>query len=137
MKKEFDNIFGIGNKNDAYAKFFIGQSYLNMLNLEGVTVANVTFEPGCRNNWHIHQASQGGGQILLAVSGIGIYQEWNESPRILKPGDVVYIKPGVKHWHGASLNSWFAHIAIEIPGENASTKWLEAVNNEDYVKVNQ
>ena len=132
---EKENIFGLGNPNDAFAEFFIGNSYLNPLvdfedNL--MFVANVTFEPGCRNNWHIHHAKYGGGQILICVAGNGWYQEEGCEARSLKPGDVVEIKPGVKHWHGAQKNSWFSHIALEVPGQDCSSEWLEEVDDEHY-----
>ena len=121
--KEFEgkNIFGLGAENTAYAKFFIGRSYLNPLTAPGdgkPGYANVTFEPGCRNNWHIHHAAKGGGQLLLCTAGEGWYQEWGKAPRSLKAGDVVEIPAEVKHWHGAKKDSWFAHIAVEVPGEN-------------------
>ena len=127
--------FKIGNKNDAYSQYFDGQSYLNMLSLEQVVVANVTFEPACRNHWHIHHASQGGGQILLVTAGRGYYQEWGKEARELHPGDVVNIPPNVKHWHGAAKDSWFQHLAIEVAGENSSNEWCEAVSEEEYNKL--
>ena len=127
--------FKIGNKNDANAQYFDGQSYLNMLSLEQVVVANVTFEPACRNHWHIHHASQGGGQILLVTAGRGYYQEWGKEARELHPGDVVNIPPNVKHWHGAAKDSWFQHLAIEVAGENSSNEWCEAVSEEEYNKL--
>ena len=128
------HIFGLGRENSAYAKYFIGTSYLNALTspADGVFMANVTFEPACRNNWHIHHADKGGGQILLCVAGEGWYQEWGKPARALKPGDVVVIPPEVKHWHGAAKNSWFSHIAAEVPGENTSNEWLEEVTDEQY-----
>lgn len=129
---EFTTIFPTGPKNDAYAQYFVGQSYLNMLSLEQVVIGNVTFEPGCRNNWHIHHADKGGGQILLVTGGRGYFQEWGKPARELHPGDVVNIPAGVKHWHGAAPTSWFAHLAIEVPGENSSNEWLEPVNDADY-----
>lgn len=122
-------VFGIGEKNTAYAKYFIGQSYLNMLTTERVVTANVTFEPGCRNNWHIHHK---GGQILLVTSGRGYYQEWGKPAQELHAGDVVNISPEVKHWHGAAPNSWFAHVAIEVPADGASNEWCEPVDEEAY-----
>ncbi len=136
-KEEFneENTFGIGIPNDAYALYFIGNSYLNPLNEIGesaVFVANVTFEPGCRNNWHIHKASSGGGQILLCTAGEGWYQEEGEDPVSLVPGTVITIQPNVKHWHGAKKDSWFAHIAVEVPGEDAEAEWLEKVEDEYY-----
>ena len=136
MDEQFEkqNIFGLGNENSAYARYFIGKSYLNPLTPAGVSpfFANVTFEPGCRNNWHIHHAASGGGQILLCVAGKGWYQEWGKEPFSLKPGDVVVIPPEVKHWHGAQKDSWFSHIAVEVPGENTSNEWLEEVDDEHY-----
>lgn len=134
-KNKVDTIFPIGEPNDAYAQFFIGQSYLNMLTTTGLPIANVTFEPGCRNNWHIHHADKGGGQILLCTSGHGWYQEWGQPAKALEPGSVVNIPVGVKHWHGAAKDSWFAHIAIEVPGENNRNEWLEPINDEEYLRV--
>ena len=132
MHQEFTTVFARGAKNDAYAKYFVGQSYLNMLSLEQVVIGNVTFEPGCRNNWHIHHADKGGGQILLVTGGRGYYQEWGKEARELLPGDVVNIPSGVKHWHGAAPNSWFAHLAIEVPGENSRNEWCEPVAEKEY-----
>ncbi len=130
-------MFGLGQPNDAYAKYFTGNSYLNPLTDPEKTIflANVTFEPGCRNNWHIHHAAKGGGQILLCTDGRGWYQEWGQEARELHPGDVVTIPAGVKHWHGAAKDSWFSHIAFEAPGEGCSTEWLEAVDDEGYGKL--
>ena len=108
--------FAQGGANTAYARYFVGNSYLNMLSTEGVVIGNVTFEPGCRNNWHIHEAASGGGQILLCTSGRGWYQEWGKPARELHAGDVVHIPAGVKHWHGAARDSWFVHLAVEVPG---------------------
>lgn len=125
-------LFGLGEPNVAFAQYFVGKSYLKMLTTEGVPVANVTFEPGCRNNWHIHRADRGGGQILLCTSGRGWYQEWGEEARELHPGDVVTISAGVKHWHGAAKDSWFTHLAIEVPGEKTSNEWLEPVTDKQY-----
>ncbi|MDD4456018.1 MAG: cupin domain-containing protein [Syntrophotalea acetylenica] len=129
------DVFERGAENTAYANFFVGQSYLKILNTEGVVVANVTFEPGCRNHWHIHQAAKGGGQILLCTSGRGWYQEWGKPARALRTGDVVHIAPGVKHWHGAARDSWFTHLAVEIPGEEAGNKWLEPVGDQEYAAL--
>ena len=128
------NIFGLGEENSAYARYFTGKSYLNPLTEpgKGPFFANVTFEPGCRNNWHIHHAASGGGQILLCVAGEGWYREEGKPARSLRPGDVVVIPPEVKHWHGAKADSWFSHIAVEVPGENTSNEWLEAVTDEEY-----
>ena len=128
-------VFPIGVPNDAFAKYFIGQSYLAPLSTEQIGIFNVTFEPGCRNNWHIHHAAQGGGQILVCVAGRGYYQEDGKPARELHPGDVVNIPTGVKHWHGAAPDSWFSHLAVEVPGENASNEWLEPVSDEVYGKL--
>lgn len=122
----------IGEPNAGFAQYFIGQSYLKPLTMEQVPTFNVTFEPGCRNNWHIHHADEGGGQLLICVHGRGWYQEWGEDPRELHAGDVVNIPPNVKHWHGAAADSWFQHIAQEIPGKNTATEWCEPVNAEWY-----
>lgn len=129
------SVFETGGKNDAFAEFFTGQSYLNMLSTNQVGIANVTFEPKCRNNWHIHHAKSGGGQILLVTAGRGYYQEWGKEAIELKPGDVVNIPPEVKHWHGAAKDEWFQHIAVEVPAEDGSNEWLEAVSDEDYEKL--
>lgn len=129
---EFKDIFERGEKNTAFGKYFVGQSYLNMLSTEGVAVGNVTFEPGCRNNWHIHHK---GGQILLVTGGRGWYQEFGKPARELNPGDVVNIPPEVKHWHGAAKDSWFSHIAIEVPKEGASNEWCEPVSTDEYEKL--
>lgn len=125
-------VFPIGAPNDGYAQYFSGRSYLAPLSNEQVGIFNVTFEPGCRNNWHVHHASEGGGQILICVAGRGWYQAWNEQARLLAPGDVVNIPAGVKHWHGATQDSWFSHLAIEVPGKNARNEWLEPVNDTQY-----
>lgn len=129
------NVFPMGDKNTAFADYFIGQSYLNMLTTEGVSIGNVTFEPGCRSHWHIHQAAQGGGQILLCTAGEGWYQAWGQSPQKLRPGDVIIIAAGVKHWHGAAQDSWFVHLAVEIPGEAAQTEWLEPIDDMAYLAL--
>lgn len=136
-EKEFEteNVFGLGQPNDAFAQYFIGKSYLNLLTDPSKTslfLANVTFEPGCRNNWHIHHASSGGGQILICTAGFGWYQEEGKPAQSLKPGDVVTIPANVKHWHGAKKDSWFSHIAIEVPGEETSNEWCEPVTDEEY-----
>lgn len=125
-------MFPAGEKNVAFGQYFTGQSYLNMLTTEGVVIGNVTFEPGCRNNWHIHHAKSGGGQILLCTAGRGYYQEWGKEARELHPGDVVVISPEVKHWHGAAPDSWFAHLAVEVPGEETANEWCEPVSDEEY-----
>lgn len=135
-EKEFDkvNVFGKGQDNVAYAQYFIGNSYLNPLTQPGTPIfmANVTFEPGCRNNWHIHHAKKGGGQILICTAGQGWYQAEGKEAVDLKPGSVVYIPAEVKHWHGAKADSWFSHISVEVPGEDTSNEWLEPVSNEEY-----
>ena len=125
-------VFPIGRPNDAFSQYFIGQSYLAPVSREQVGIYNVTFEPRCRNNWHIHQAERGGGQILVCVAGSGWYQAWGEKPVRLSPGDAVNIPAGVKHWHGAAADSWFSHLAIEVPGENARSEWLEPVDDRLY-----
>lgn len=135
MKENIDVLFPMGAPNETFAKFFVGESYLNMLTTEGVPLGNVTFSPGCRNNWHIHKADQGGGQILLCTNGRGWYQEWGKEARKLHPGDVVVIPTGVKHWHGAAKDSWFTHLAVEVPGENTANEWLEPVDDEVYGKL--
>ena len=129
------NTFGKGQPNDAYARYFTGHSFLNPLTKAGecpIAMSNVTFEPGCRNNWHIHHAKTGGGQILLCTAGRGWYQAWGEPARELHPGDVVVIPPQVKHWHGAAKDSWFAHLAVEVPGTETSNEWCEPVSAEEY-----
>ena len=126
-KKEI--LFGLGEPNDAYAQYFDGQSYLNRLTETGGPMANVTFEPGCRNHWHIHHKS---GQILLCTMGRGYYQEWGKPAQELKPGNIVCISPEVKHWHGAAKDSWFTHISVEIPAKDSSNEWLEAVDENEY-----
>nr|WP_303151035.1 carboxymuconolactone decarboxylase family protein [uncultured Ruminococcus sp.] len=137
--EEHGGFFGQGEPNTAFAKYFIGQSYLKPLTDPKKTVflANVTFEPGCRNNWHIHHAASGGGQILLCVDGEGWYQEEGKPAQSLEPGDVVTIPPEVKHWHGAKANSWFSHIAVECPGEDTSNEWLEPVENAWYTALKE
>lgn len=125
-------VFPMGEENKMFEKYFIGKSYLNMLSLERTVIGNVTFEPGCRNNWHIHHK---GGQILLCTAGRGYYQEWGKEPQALHAGDVVNIPPEVKHWHGAAPDSWFAHLAVEVPAEGASNEWLEIVTDEEYGKL--
>ena len=135
MDKNNLSAFPVGDKNDAYAKYFIGQSYLSMLSTEQVSIANVTFEPRCRNNWHIHRADKGGGQILIVTAGKGWYQEYGQPPRALREGDVVNIPVNVKHWHGAQKDCWFQHLAIEVPAENGKTEWCEPVSDEEYGKL--
>ena len=127
--------FPLGQPNNAYAQYFDGQSYLAPLSLEQVGIFNVTFEPGCRNHWHIHHAKNGGGQILICVFGRGYYQEWGKEARELHPGDVVNIPANVKHWHGAAKDSWFQHLAVEVAGEDTSNEWCEAVDPQEYAKL--
>ena len=128
-------VFPVGAPNDGFAQYFSGQSYLAPVSTEHVKIFNVTFEPGCRNNWHIHEADKGGGQILICVAGRGYYQEWGKEPQKLHPGDVINIMPGVKHWHGAAPDSWFSHLAVEVPGENCRSRWCEPVSEEEYQKL--
>ena len=132
--EEHGGFFGLGQENTAYARYFIGKSYLKPLTdpQKTVFIANVTFEPGCRNNWHIHHAKKGGGQLLVCVDGEGWYQEEGKAAQSLKPGDVVTIPAEVKHWHGAKKDSWFSHLAVEVPGEETSNEWLEPVTDEAY-----
>lgn len=126
-------IFSIGGKlPEMYSKYFSGQAYLNMLTTTGVPIGNVTFEPGCRNNWHIHHK---GGQIILVTGGRGYYQEWGKETMELQPGDVVNIPPEVKHWHGAACDSWFSHLAVEVPAVGAANEWLEPMDAETYGKL--
>ena len=135
--EEHGGFFGMGEPNVNYAKYFIGQSYLKPLTdpKETVFIANVTFEPGCRNNWHIHHADKGGGQLLICVDGEGWYQEEGKPAQNLKPGDVVTIPPEVKHWHGAKKDCWFSHLAVEVPGENTSNEWCEPVTDQEYQQL--
>ena len=128
-------VFPIGAPNDGFAQYFSGRSFLAPVSREQVGVFNVTFEPGCRNNWHIHHAKNGGGQILICVAGRGFYQEWGKNAVEMLPGDVVNIPAGVKHWHGAAPDSWFSHLAVEVPGEETSNEWLEPVSDEDYAQA--
>ncbi|MDO5812294.1 MAG: cupin domain-containing protein [Bacillota bacterium] len=132
------NIFGKGEISEEFSKYFIGTFYLNPLtNKEEspISLANVTFEPGCRNNWHIHHAKSGGGQILLCTAGYGWYQEEGKEAISLEPGKVIVIPANVKHWHGAKKDSWFSHISIEVPGEDTSNEWCESVNDEIYLNL--
>ena len=126
--------FPIGEENP-YGQYFVGQSYLAPLSSEQVPMFNVTFEPSCRNNWHIHHATKGGGQMLVCIGGRGWYQEEGKEAVALREGSIVNIPPNVKHWHGAAKDSWFAHLALEIAGENASTEWCEAVSDDDYLSL--
>ncbi len=131
--QEYKTLFPIGDPMpEKFSQYFKGQAYLNMLTTDGVKVMNVTFEPSCRNNWHIHH---GGGQILMAISGRGYYQELGKEVQILNPGDIVQIPVGVKHWHGASRNSMFTHLAVEVPADNYETEWLEQISDEDYSNI--
>ena len=138
-KKEFfeKNVFGLGSPNNAYAAYFIGNSYLNPLTKpnDNLFMANVPFEPGCRNNWHIHHASKGGGQILICTAGYGWYQEEGKEAISLEPGMVITIPANVKHWHGTKKDSWFSHIAVEVPGEDTTNEWCEPVSNDEYDKL--
>ena len=134
IKKDL-SVFPIGEPNDAYAQYFSGKSWLKYLSAEQVTMFNVTFEPKCRNNWHIHHAKKGGGQILVCVAGRGWYQEWGKEAVEMRPGDVVNIPEGVKHWHGAAKDSWFQHLAIEVPGEGIVNEWCEPVDDRQYDKL--
>lgn len=136
--------FPIGSPNTAYAKFFTGNSHLaplqpKNLGKEEKTVlpmSNVTFEPGCRNNWHIHHNAH---QILICVSGRGWYQEWGKPAIALKAGDVIDIPEGVKHWHGAQKDCWFQHIATHIETGNgtATNEWLEPVDDGAYNQLGE
>ncbi len=139
-REEFEkqNVFGTGAENTGFAQYFIGNSYLNPLTDPkncAVFMANVTFEPGCRNNWHIHHASKGGGQLLICTAGEGWYQEEGKEAVSLTPGTVITIPAEVKHWHGAKKDSWFSHIAVEVPGENCKNEWCEPVSDEEYGKL--
>lgn len=125
----------VGEPNTAYAKFFIGRSYLHKLTLDQVPAFGVTFEPGCRNNWHVHHAKTGGGQMLIVTAGEGYYQEWGKPARRIVKGDTVNIPAGVKHWHGAAPDSWFQHIALEVPGTEQSNEWLEPVDTAAYAEA--
>lgn len=128
-------MFPIGAPNDAYAQYFDGQSYLASVCTDQIAIANVTFEPGCRNHWHIHHATKGGGQQLVCVGGRGWYQEWGKPAQELHPGDIVNIPAEVKHWHGAAKDSWFSHLAMHPDGENISNEWCEPVDPEEYAKL--
>ncbi|MCD7781684.1 MAG: cupin domain-containing protein [Methanosphaera sp.] len=122
-------------ESNPFGEFFVGDSYLKWLTTEGIAIGNVTFEPGCRNNWHIHHADEDGGQILLATNGEGGYQEEGKPAQKLTPGSVVIVPANVKHWHGVAKDSEFTHLAIDIPGTNTSTEWLEPVSDEEYSKL--
>lgn len=132
-KVNHGGMFGLGEPNTAFEQYFVGNSYLKPLaKTDNVFIANVTFEPGCRNNWHIHKSTKDGGQILICVDGEGWYQEEGKEAQSLKAGDIVVIPANVKHWHGAKANSWFSHLALEVPGENTSNEWYEKVTDEEY-----
>ena len=136
---EQENVFGLGAENAAFAQYFIGQSWLKPLTRpeDGLFLANVTFEPGCRNNWHIHHAARGGGQLLICTAGEGWYQEEGKEAVSLVPGSVIVIPAEVKHWHGAKKDAWFSHIAIELPGDNCSNQWCEPVAQAEYDKLEE
>lgn len=139
-RNEFEkqDSFGVGSPNTAFAQYFIGNSFLKPLTEAGkcpVFLANVTFEPECRNNWHIHHAKSGGGQLLICTAGEGWYQEWGKPPVSLTAGMVITIPAEAKHWHGAKSDSWFSHIAVEVPGEETSTEWCEPVSDVEYNKL--
>ena len=125
-------VFPIGAPNDGFAQYFSGRSFLAPISTSQVGIFNVTFEPGCRNNWHIHHAKSGGGQILICVAGRGYYQEEGKDAVEMKPGDCINIPAEVKHWHGAAADAWFSHLAIEVPGEETSNEWCEPVTDEVY-----
>lgn len=128
-------VFPLGQPNDGFAQYFIGQSYLAPLSTKQIPLFNVTFEPGCRNNWHIHHAVEGGGQMLVCVNGTGWYQEWGKPAQKLTPGTVINIPANVKHWHGAAADSWFSHLAMEVPGAETRTEWCEPVSDEEYAAL--
>ncbi len=126
-------VFPVGDPlPEMFSKYFIGQAYLQPLTQQGGPISNVTFSPGCRNNWHIHHK---GGQILLVTGGKGWYQAWGQPAQELCPGDVVNIPPEVKHWHGAANDSWFSHLAVEVTAEGSFNEWLEPVDDEAYNKL--
>ena len=135
-KEEYQKtiFFPIGEENP-FGQFFVGQSYLAPLSTSQVPIFNVTFEAGCRNNWHVHHAKSGGGQMLIGVGGRGWYQEWGREPVAIEPGTVINIPAGVKHWHGAASDSWFSHLAVEVKGEESSNEWLEPVSAADYDRL--
>ena len=139
-EEEFNriNVFGKGIENTMFEKYFSGKSYLNPLTKPGESpmfLFNLTFEPGCRNDWHIHHADKGGGQMLICTAGEGWYQEEGKEAVSLVPGSVISIPAEVKHWHGAKADSWFSHVAFEIPGENTSNEWCEPVSDEEFSKL--
>ncbi len=129
----FDQMFPQGQPNDAFAQYFVGQSYLAPLAGGSTPLSNVTFEPSCRNNWHIHHGENGGGdQILICTAGSGWYQADGEEPISMTPGTVVRVPAGTKHWHGATAGSWFSHLAYITPGDDVSNEWLEPVDDDHY-----
>ena len=128
-------IFPVGQPNAGFAQYFTDSGYLYPVSSEQAGIFNVTFEPGCRNNWHIHHAGSGGGQILICIAGRGLCQEWGKDAVEMLPGSVVNIRAGVKHWHGAAPDSWFSHLAVEVPGEEISNEWLEKVPDDDYLQA--
>ena len=128
-------IFPIGEPNTTYENYFIGNSYLAQISDSQIPFANVTFEPGCRNNWHIHKAENGGGQLLVGVAGRGWYQEEGKPAVEILPGTVIHIPANIKHWHGAAKDSWFAHLAFAVPGEESENIWLEPVTDEQYLSI--
>lgn len=132
VSNALSTIFPMGEPNDAYAQYFVGKSWLAPLGDPQLGAANVTFEPGCRNNWHVHHK---GGQVLICIAGRGWYQEWGKPARELRPGDVVSIPSEVKHWHGAARDSWFQHIALAVPAEGAGAEWLEPASDEEYAQL--
>ena len=133
---ENPSAFPMGEPNDGFAQYFVGQSYLApVLETPQIAIHNVTFEPGCRNNWHIHHATSCGGQLLLCTAGEGWYQEEGKDAVSLHEGSVIMIPANVKHWHGAKKDSWFSHIAVEVPGKNCRNEWCEPVSDEEYNKL--
>ncbi|MDB6507234.1 cupin domain-containing protein [Bifidobacterium pseudocatenulatum] len=130
---ENPSAFPMGEPNDGFAQYFVGQSYLApVLDAPEISIHNVTFEPGCRNNWHIHH---GGAQVLIAVGGRGYYQIEGQEPRELKAGEAVYIPADTKHWHGAAPGESFSHLAFMVSAgdPNAmSNEWLEPVDVQAY-----
>ncbi|MDE6575573.1 MAG: carboxymuconolactone decarboxylase family protein [Muribaculaceae bacterium] len=134
---EHEMIFPIGNPNIAYAEYFSGNSYLAAISDSQIPFVNVTFEPGCRNNWHVHKAATGGGQMLVGVAGHGWYQQEGKPAVEILPGTVIHIPANVKHWHGAAKDSWFAHLAFAVPGEECENIWLEPVSDDQYNMLEQ
>lgn len=127
--------FPIGAPNEGFGQYFVGRSYLHPLSMNQLRISNLTFEPGCRTNWHIHHAKRGGGQILVCLAGRGYYQEEGNAPQELRPGTIIHVLPKVKHWHGAAPDSWFSHLVIEVPGEGNYNEWCEAFSEEQYSKL--